>query len=119
MLICCHRHALDQMYASHSSDQFMPRSGKVLDRSIGNAAWLRAEMAQLEKRQSQFLSRGEQSHGSYGEKTMSHIPQRCQDSKPIVPDREYPEKEMEEERSRDGIASLMKAADLGRIRGEE
>ena len=97
----------------------MPRSGKALDRSCGNAAWLRAEMTQLEKRQSQFLSRGEQSHGSYGEKAMaSHIPQRCQDSKPIVPNKDYPEKEMEEERSRDGIASLMKAADLGRIREE-
>lgn len=75
-------------------------------------------MAQLEKRQSQFLSRGD--HGCGGEKpTGSHIPQRYQNSKPIMPNRDYLEKEMEEERSRDGIASLMKAADLGRVQGEE
>lgn len=103
------------MCASHVSDPFMARPGKALERSCSNAAWLRAEMAQLEKRQSQFLSRGE--HGYCGEKpTVSHIPQRYHDSKP---NRDYLEKEMEEERSRDGIASLMKAADRGRIRGEE
>lgn len=102
------------MCAPHLSDPFMARPGRALERSCGNAAWLRAEMAQLERRQSHFLSRGE--HGCCGEKpTVSHVPQRCQDSKP---NRDYLEKEVEEERSRDGIASLMKAADLGRIREE-
>lgn len=102
------------MCAPHLSDPFMARPGRALERSCGNAAWLRAEMAQLERRQSHFLSRGE--HGCCGEKpTVSHVPQRCQDSKPS---RDYLEKEVEEERSRDGIASLMKAADLGRIREE-
>lgn len=96
------------MCASHLSDSYMARSG----RSSGNAAWLRAEMAQLEKRQSQFLLRGE--HGCCGEK--SQIPQRYHDSKPL---RDFPEQEMEEGRSRDGIASLMKAADRSRFRGEE
>lgn len=67
-------------------------------------------MAQLERRQSQFLSREEQ--GSCGEKpTVSH-----RDSKSK---RDHQDKEMEEDRSRDGIASLMKAADLDRVRGEE
>lgn len=93
------------MCASHLSDPYMARSG----RSSGNAAWLRAEMAQLEKRQSQFLMRGE-----HGEK--NQIPQRYHDSKP---NRDFPEQEMEEGRSRDGIASLMKAADRSRFRGEE
>jgi len=103
------------MCASHLSDPFMARSGKALERSCGNTAWFRAEMAQLEKRQSQFLSRGE--HGSSVEKpTASHILQKCQDSKI---NRDYLEKELEEDRGNDGIASLMKAADLGRTRGEE
>jgi len=71
----------------------MARSGKALERSCGNAAWLRAEMAQLEKRQSQFLLRGE--HGYCGEKpTVPNIPQRYQDSKP---NRDYPEKELKRE----------------------
>lgn len=102
------------MCASHLSDPFMARSGKALERSCGNTARFRAEMAQLEKRQSQFLSR---EHGSSVENpTASHILQRCQDSKI---NRDYLEKELEEDRGNDGIASLMKAADLGRIRGEE
>ncbi|XP_024389989.1 uncharacterized protein [Physcomitrium patens] len=101
------------VYASNQSNPFLPRAGKTLERSCSNAAWLTAEMGKLDKRQSQFLSR-DQSQGFHG---VIH-PQRYQDSRPIIPNREYHEHQVEEESNKDGLANLMKA-DLGHIREEK
>lgn len=104
---------MKQVYASNQSNPFLPRAGKTLERSCSNAAWLTAEMGKLDKRQSQFLSR-DQSQGFHG---VIH-PQRYQDSRPIIPNREYHEHQVEEESNKDGLANLMKA-DLGHIREEK
>lgn len=103
---------MKQVYASNQSNPFLPRAGKTLERSCSNAAWLTAEMGKLDKRQSQFLSR-DQSQGFHG---VIH-PQRYQDSRPIIPNREYLNISGGREQQ-DGLANLMKA-DLGHIRERE
>jgi hypothetical protein len=91
-----------QVYKSSSSDSTTPRIRKALEQSTTNAAWLKAEMAQLERRQSQFLSaKREQSENLSAEKYKLSHPQRLQI--PAAPSvslnpKDFPEKMVDDER---------------------